>query len=287
MLEFRILGPLEVVEQQQRVVLGGLKQRALVAILLLHRGEVVSSDRLIDELWGERPPATAAKTLQAYVSRLRKALGSEVLVTRNGGYALAASAGQLDADRFEGMVADARRALADGDAAGTRELLGSALALWRGEALADLGYEPFAQAEIARLEEARLGAVEDRIDAELMLGHHRELLGELEALVTRHPRRERLLAQLMVALYRSGRQADALDVYRRARRALDDELGLEPGPELRALEQRILTHDAALDPPTHRPRIRRAARSARGGDCSSSSVALLCSRRRSRRASSR
>ena len=256
LLEFRILGPLEVVEQQQRVVLGGLKQRALVAILLLHRGEVVSSDRLIDELWGERPPATAAKTLQAYVSRLRKALGSEVLVTRNGGYALAASPSQLDADRFEGMAADARRALADGDAAGARELLGSALALWRGEALADLAYEPFAQAEIARLEERRLGAVEDRIDAELMLGQHRELLGELEALVARHPRRERLLAQLMVALYRSGRQADALDVYHRARRALDAELGLDPGPELRALEQRILTHDPALDPPTRRPRVR-------------------------------
>jgi YVTN family beta-propeller protein len=267
LLEFRILGPLEVVEQQQRVALGGLKQRALVAILLLHRGEVVSSDRLIDELWGERPPRTAAKTLQAYVSRLRKALGNEVLVTRNGGYALAAAPGQLDAERFEGIVADARRALADGDAAGARELLSSALGLWRGEALADLGYEPFAQAEIARLEEARLGAVEDRIDADLMLGQHRELLAELEALVARHPRRERLLAQLMVALYRSGRQADALDVYHRARRALDDELGLEPGPELRALEQRILTHDPALETPTTAapaPRPTERARGARG-----------------------
>jgi YVTN family beta-propeller protein len=247
-LEFRILGPFEVVEQQRLVVLGGPKQRALLAILLLRRGEVVSSDRVIDQLWGERPPATAAKTLQGYVSHLRKALGDEVLLTRGGGYRLAVAPGQVDAERFEALVADARHALADGDAAGARELLGSALALWRGETLADLAYEPFAQGVIARLEEVRLAALEDRIDADLTLGQHRGVVGELEALVGLHPHRERLLGQLMLALYRSGRHADALDVYRRGRQALADELGLEPGAELRALEQRILTHDPALNP---------------------------------------
>jgi YVTN family beta-propeller protein len=266
-LEFRILGPFEVVEQQRPVVLGGPRQRALLAILLFRRGEVVSSDRLIDQLWGESPPATAAKTLQVYVSHLRKALGNEVLLTRSGGYLLAAAPGQVDAERFEAMVADARQGLADGDAAGARELLGSALALWRGEALADLAYEPFAQGEIARLEEARLAALEDRIDADLMLGQHRSVVGELEALVGLHPHGERLLGQLMLALYRSGRHADALDVYRGGRQALADELGLEPGPQLRALEQRILTHDPALDAATTTapaPRVAERSRAARG-----------------------
>ncbi|HEX4672975.1 MAG TPA: BTAD domain-containing putative transcriptional regulator, partial [Solirubrobacteraceae bacterium] len=211
---------------------------------------VVSSDRLIDELWGERPPATAAKTLQGYVSHLRKALGNGLLETRGGGYVLAAAPGQVDAERFEAMVADGRHALADGDAKRARELLGSALELWRGEALADLAYEPFAQSEIARLEDARVGALEDRIDADLMLGQDRALVGELEALVRLHPHRERLLGELMLALYRSGRHADALEAYHRGRLALHDEVGLEPGPELRALEQQILTHDRALESPT-------------------------------------
>jgi YVTN family beta-propeller protein len=252
-LEFRILGPLEVVDQERPLGLGGPRQRALLAILLLHRGEVVSSDRLIDELWGERPPATAAKTLQGYVSHLRKALADGVLVTRGGGYMLDATADQVDAERFEAMVGEARRALADDDVPRARELLDGALSLWRGEALADLAYEPFAQGEAARLEEARVGALEDRIDADLMLGRHRDL-GELEGLVRRYPHRERLLGQLMLALYRCGRHADALDAYQRGRKALGDELGLEPGPELRALEQRILTHDATLDaPPVARP----------------------------------
>jgi YVTN family beta-propeller protein len=248
-LEFHILGPFEVVEQARPVVLGGPKQRALLAILLLRRGQVVTSDRLIDELWGERPPATAAKTLQGYVWHLRKALGNDVLVTRGGGYVLVTAPGQVDAEQFEALVADGRRALADGDVAGARERLGSALELWRGEALADLAYDPFAQGEIARLEDARLAAVEDRIEADLLLGHHRGLVGELEGLVGRHPHRERLLGQLMLALYRSGRQADALEVYRQGRQTLSDELGLESGHELRALEQRILTHDTELEAP--------------------------------------
>jgi DNA-binding SARP family transcriptional activator len=216
MLAFRMLGPLEVVDAERPVALGGPKQRALLAILLLGRGEVISSDRLIDQLWGERPPATAAKTLQGYVSHLRKALGDEVLLTRGGGYLLTTAPEQVDAERFEAIAADARQALAVGDASGARRLLGEALGLWRGEPLADLGYEPFAQSEIARLEEARLAALEDRIDADLALGHHRDLVGELEGLLEAHPNRDRLRGELMLALYRSGRQADALEVYRRA-----------------------------------------------------------------------
>ncbi len=249
-LDFRILGPLEVVEHGRVLALGGPRQRALLAILLLRRGEVVSSDRLIDELWGERPPASAAKTLQGYVSHLRKALGAGVLLTRSGGYLLATQPGQVDAERFETLVADAHHALARGDAAQARKLLGSALELWRGDALADLAYEPFAAREITRLEEARNAALEDRVEADLMRGQHRGLVGELESLVALHPHRERLRGQLMIALYRSGRQAEALEAYQRGRQALNDELGLEPGPELRALEQRILDHDPTLDRPT-------------------------------------
>jgi YVTN family beta-propeller protein len=247
-LAFRVLGPLEVVDQGRPVSLGGPKQRALLAILLLRRGEVVSSDRLIDQLWDERPPATAAKTLHGYVSHLRKALGDDVLLTRGSGYLLAAAPDQVDAERFEAIAADARRALSAGDAAGARALLDEALGLWRGEPLADLAYEPFAQGAIARLEEARVAALEDRIDAGLALGLHSGLVGELEGLVNSHPNRDRLRGELMLALYRSGRQADALEVYRRGRLSLD-ELGLEPGPELRALEQRILTHDPTLEAP--------------------------------------
>jgi YVTN family beta-propeller protein len=249
LLEFHVLGPFEVVQDDRRIGLGGPRQRALLAILLLGRGKVVSTDRCIDQLWGERPPATALKTLQGYVSHLRKALGSDVLLTRGGGYLLAVGADQVDAEQFEILVADARHALAGGDPAGARELLGAGLGLWRGEPFADLAYEPFAQAEIARLEEAQLIALEERIDADLMLGHHRTLVGELEGLTGRHPTRERLLGQLMLAMYRSGRQADALDAYRKGRQALSDQLGLEPTPDLRAIEHRILTHDPALEPP--------------------------------------
>jgi YVTN family beta-propeller protein len=277
-LAFRILGPFEVVDQERPVRLGGPKQRALLAIVLLRRGEAVPSDRLIDQLWGERPPATAAKTLQGYVSHLRKALGNEVLLTRGGGYLLAASPGQVDAERFEALVADGRRALADGDAERARELLDAALGLWRGEPLADLAYEPFAQDEIARLEEARLAALEDRIDADLALGHDRGLVGELESLVGLHPYRERLRGQLMLALYRCGRQAEALDVYRRGRQALDEELGLQPGPQLRELEQRILTHDPALGPPTVAtpgPRVAKRSRAAHGHKLIAAGGALL------------
>ncbi|HTU30694.1 MAG TPA: ABC transporter substrate-binding protein [Solirubrobacteraceae bacterium] len=252
-LDFRILGPLEVVDHQSPVALGGPKQRALLAILLLHRGQVVSSERLVDELWGDRPPASAGKALQGYVSHLRKALGSEVLLTRGGGYVLVLLPEQLDAERFTALAAEASASLSRGDAARACALLDDALGLWRGEPLGDLSYEPFAAGEISRLEEARLAAVEDWIDARLALGHHQALAGELERLVALHPFRERLRAQLMLALYRSGRHTEALAAYQTGRAALADDLGLEPGPALRALEQRILVHDPGLEAPAEPP----------------------------------
>ena len=249
MIEFRVLGSLEVVDEDRPLALGSPQQRQLLAVLLLHPDQQVSSDRLIDALWGEQAPPSAIKIVQGYVSNLRKALGDGLLVTRGHGYVLQTQPGQIDVERFESLVAEGRRALQEGDARTAVARLGGALGLWRGPPLADFAYEQFAQGEIARLEEARLGALEDRIDAELMLGDHRGVVGELEVLVGEHPHRERLLGQLMLALYRAGRQADALAAYRRGRESLGEELGLEPGPELRALEQRILTHDPGLDAP--------------------------------------
>jgi DNA-binding SARP family transcriptional activator/ABC-type branched-subunit amino acid transport system substrate-binding protein len=220
--------------------------------LLLHRGEAVSTDRLSDELWGERPPASAAKTVQVYVSNLRRALGDGLLVTRGHAYLLLTAADQLDVDRFEALVGEGRTALEEGDARRASERLRKALALWRGPPLADFAYEPFAQAEAARLQEERLAAVEDRIDADLALGRHAALVGELEALVREQPLRGRLQGQLMLALYRSGRQADALERYQQARRKLTDELGIEPGPELQELERGILNQDPELGGPSRR-----------------------------------
>jgi DNA-binding SARP family transcriptional activator/WD40 repeat protein len=246
-VEFRILGPFEVVRSGESVPLGGTQKRALLALLALHSGEPVSIDRLIDELWGERPPRTAAKTVQVYVSQLRKALGSDVIVTREQGYMLAVERDQLDVSRFEALCATGRRALADGDTVRAAERLASALALWRGEPLAEFAYEPFAQRAIARLVEARMAALEDRIDADLALGRQAELISELELLVAANPLRERLRGQLMIALYRAGRQADALGVYRQASELLREELGLEPIRALRELERLILEQDASLD----------------------------------------
>ncbi len=246
-MEFRILGPIEVRETGRSVPLGGTKQRALLALLLLNANRVVSTDRLIDQLWGERPPATAATALQGHVSGLRKALGSDVIATRRPGYVLHADPAQIDLARFEKLRADARTALENGDPDASAETLREALSLWRGEALTDIGFEPFAQAEAARLEDVRLSTLEDRIDVDLMLGRDSELVGELEGLVAAHPLRERLRAQLMLALYRSGRQAEALAAYQRGRQALVSELGIEPGPALRDLERRILAHDPALE----------------------------------------
>jgi DNA-binding SARP family transcriptional activator/WD40 repeat protein len=245
-VEFRILGPLEVVHDGESCILGAVQQRALLAVLVLHRGEAVSMDRLIDELWGERAPATAAKIVQGHVSHLRRTLGDGVIVTQGRGYRLAVAPEQVDVGRFDSLSAEGRRALADGDAALARARLGSALGLWRGEPLADFADEPFAQTAIARLQEARLAALEDRIDADLAAGRDGELIAEIESLAAANPLQERLRGQLMLALYRAGRQADALAVYRRTSELLRDELGLEPSRRLQELERSILEHDPSL-----------------------------------------
>ncbi|HKH15744.1 MAG TPA: AfsR/SARP family transcriptional regulator [Solirubrobacterales bacterium] len=207
-MDFRILGPLEVVVDGHEQPLGGGRQRAVLGILLIHRRAVVSVDRVVDELWGDRPPDTATKTVQVYVSRLRRVLGEGILVTRGGGYALDVGPDEVDADRFKRLADDGREALDRGDAARAAEQLRAALELWRGEPLADFAYEDFARNEIARLTELRLGAVEDRIEADLALGRHAGLVAELEALVAENPTRERLRGQLMLALYRSGRHPE-------------------------------------------------------------------------------
>jgi DNA-binding SARP family transcriptional activator len=243
-VEFRILGPLEVVDGDRPVTLAGARTRALLALLLTSANEVVSADRLIDELWGSRPPRTAANALQYHVSRLRKLLApADVIVTREPGYLVAVHPDELDLLRFERLVDEARGAPPDDVA----RLLREALALWRGPPLGDLEREPFARAEIRRLEELRLLVLEQRIDADLALGRRADVVAELEALIREHPYREPLRAQLMRALYGAGRQADALQVYRTTRRMLADELGIEPGPALQQLEQAILRQDPALD----------------------------------------
>src|ERR671922_40314 len=243
-MEFRILGPLEVSEEGRVLKLGGSKQRALLASLLLHANEVVSRDRLSDELWGASPPDTAPTALQVYVSQLRKALGPDLIMTQPPGYLIRVSDVELDFHRFERLVATARTE----EPAQAALLLREGLALWRGAPLAELD-DSFARAERARLEEQRLAAVEQRVEAELALGRHAELVPELEGLVREQPLRERLRGQLMLALYRCGRQADALQVYRSGRRLLDEELGLEPDDELQRLERAILNHDPSLNAP--------------------------------------
>jgi DNA-binding SARP family transcriptional activator len=246
-VEFRILGPLEVWHEDRLVHVGGTKERALLALLLLNSGEPVSADRLIDELWGDPPPPTARKSLQVRVAALRRAVGKTVLVTRGDAYLVILEQDQLDLHRFEHLVAVGDQALGSGDAAAALETFEDALALWRGPALADFAYESFAQAAIARLEELRLHTLELRIDAQLALGLHGRAVSELEGLVAAHPLRERLRGQLMLALYRDGRQAEALDVYRTTREQFLEELGIEPGPALRDLERAILRHDPSLD----------------------------------------
>jgi DNA-binding SARP family transcriptional activator len=242
-VEFRILGPLEVVEQGRPLKLGGSRQRALLALLLTRANEVVSTDRLIDELWGAQPPKTAANALQYHVSQLRKALAPhEAIVTQDPGYVIRVGPDELDLLRFERLVEEARRAAPELAAQRLRE----ALDLWRGPALAGLAHESFAQAETPRLEELRLGALEQRFEADLALGRYAELVGEVQALVGEHPLRERLRAVLMQALYGSGRQVEALEIYRETRRLLVDQLGIEPSPALQELEQAILRHDPAL-----------------------------------------
>jgi DNA-binding SARP family transcriptional activator len=244
--ELRLLGPLEAVgDDGEPLVLGGQKQRAVLALLLLRANRVVSTDFLVDSLWGDNPPRTATTSLQNSISSLRKLLGPAALVTRSPGYMLVVPDEASDLARFEALVAEARTLQPDGRADKLRE----ALALWRGPPLADLAYEPFAQGPIADLEEQRLAAVEQRIDADLAAGRHADLVGEVEALAKEHRLRERFQGQLMLCLYRSGRQAEALEVYRATREALVSELGIEPGRELRDLQQRILEQDPKLDAP--------------------------------------
>src|SRR5262245_48009251 len=254
-MEFRILGPLQVVGPGGEIPVPGAKQRAVMATLLLHHGDgVVSAERLIDELWGEEPPATAAKSLQVHVSQLRRVLGEgQPIVTRPTGYAVELAPGALDLERFERLLDDARRARGAGDTAAAAEALRAGLALFRGAPLADVELLGRDSAEAARLEGVQLSALEDRLELDLALGEHASVIPELEALVAEHPYRARLHAHLMLALYRDGRQADALDAYRRARTVLVEELGLEPGPELQRLETGVLNQDPALNA-AERPR---------------------------------
>src|SRR5437868_4720149 len=234
-MEFHILGPLEVIANGQSLDLGAQKQRALLAILLLEANRVVSAGRLIDALWEDEPPETAQKAVQVYVSQLRKLLGKERLETRSPGYLLHVDEGELDLDRVQSLVGEG--------------FYDDALARWRGPPLSDFASLRFAQAEIARLDELRVSCLEARIDHGLAQGRHLALVGELEVLVREHPLRERLRGQLMLALYRSGRQAEALDTCQSGRRLLVEELGLEPGKALKKLERAILAHDPSLDLP--------------------------------------
>ena len=244
-IRFGILGPLEVVCDSRRVALGAASLRALLALLLLHPNEVVSADRLIEELWHGKPPASGVTALQVRVSQLRKVLGpaAERLETSSVGYLLRIGPSELDLDRFSRLLEEAEGA-EPGAAATT---LRDALALWRGPPLADVIYESFAQAAIGRIEELRLAAIERRVEADLALGRHAELVAELEALVREHPLRERLRGQLMLALYRSGRQAEALEAYHAARRVLVEGLGIEPSSALQELERAMLRQDLGLD----------------------------------------
>jgi DNA-binding SARP family transcriptional activator len=253
-MQVRILGPLEVWDGDRAVDLGAGRQRALLALLALKAPDVVATDRLIEELWGGSPPATAAKALQNHISQLRRALGADAIATRPPGYGLRLETDDFDAGQFERLASEGRRQLED-DPRAAAQTLRAALGLWRGPALADFAYESFAQGEIARLDELRLEAIEDRIDADLATSRGAELVSELETLVSANPLRERLRGQLMLALYRSGRQAEALDSYREGRAVLHGELGLEPGAALRELEQAILIHDPALGPPPKLPRL--------------------------------
>jgi DNA-binding SARP family transcriptional activator len=251
-VDFRILGPLQVIDGDTEVRLGSAKERALLAVLLLNAGSVISRERLIDELWGDSPPATATKALNVHVSQLRKSLtrnGHDPIATRAPGYLIDVHASDLDAARFEQLASAARAHFSSGRYEAASRLFREASSLWRGPALADLALESFSRNELDRLEELRLTTVMDRVDCDLALGQHAQLVGELEAEVARNPLRERLWSQLMLALYRSDRQADALRAYQKARQTLTGELGLDPSPSLQRLEHGILNHDPALAAP--------------------------------------
>lgn len=255
-MEFRLLGLLEVVERGHVFELSRGRERALLAVLLLHANEPVSADRLIEELWTERQPEHAAKTLQVYVSRLRRSIGAERLTTTPAGYVLEVGEGELDSGEFERLAAEGRRALEQGKAQEAQRLVSRALDLWRGPALADFRFDSFAQPEIRRLEELRATARADLVEARLSSGQGEGGIGELEQLISESPLSERPRRLLMLALYRAGRQADALALYRQTRELLADQLGVEPGPELQALERAILNHDPVLAAPA--PAVQRA-----------------------------
>ena len=251
-MEFRILGPLEVLENSRPLALGRLKERIVLAVLLLHANEFVSRERLIDEPWGTSPPATARKAVNVYISKLRQTLtrnGRDPIATAEGGYRLGVDPDLLDAERLRSLIAQARSCIADGDSDPASQLLQEALALWRGPTLAGIPLESFGRDEVVQLDELRLAALMDRIDCDLALGRHEQVLGELNLLVREHPLRERLRAQQMLALYRADRQADALDVYAEARQTLVDDLGIEPCEALQRLQQAILRHDPSLETP--------------------------------------
>ncbi|HEY7729541.1 MAG TPA: BTAD domain-containing putative transcriptional regulator [Gaiellaceae bacterium] len=246
-MEFRLLGPLEVYEGAQPLRLGGRKQRAVLALLALSAGRTLSTERLVDELWGDDVPDTAVKMVQIYVSQLRKALPAPVIHTRGSGYVLDVEPESVDVQRFERLAGEGRALLARGERARAAAVLAEGLDLWRGPALAEFASEPFGRVEIARLQELQLAALEDRLEAELELGRHADVVGELEALVARQPLRERPRRLQLLALYRSGRHADALAAYQSYRRTLDEDLGIEPSPALRELERAILRQDPALE----------------------------------------
>jgi DNA-binding SARP family transcriptional activator/basic membrane lipoprotein Med (substrate-binding protein (PBP1-ABC) superfamily) len=268
-VEFRVLGPLEARLGGRNVPLSGAKQRAVLAVLLLRAGEVVTVERLVDEVWGDDPPPSAAHSLESYVSRLRQLFNGHgpAIVRRGAGYALELCGATLDADRFLELHDEASHAAAEGDAAHAVELAASALAVWRGPALADVALASAGRAEAERLEELRLRTYEVRFDAELELGRHERVVGELQALVGQNPYRERFVAQLMLALYRSGRHAEALEAYERTRAALSDDLGLQPSLELQQLSGQIVRQDPQLrrrtSAPGHADQIRPIRRRAR------------------------
>ena len=255
MIQYRLLGPLEAVDGDTRLALGSRKPRALFARLLLDANRTVPVERLVDDLWGTDRPESAVKMVQIYVSQLRKALPPGVLVTQPPGYLVEVAPDALDLSRFNTMRAEGRAALEAGDATAASALLTAALGLWRGPALAEFS-EPFAQVEGIHLEEVRLGCLKDRIEADLARGRHRDVIGEIEVLAARHPLRERLHRLLILALYRDGRQAEALSAYERFRRTLDDQVGIEPSPALKQLQRQILNQDPGLEPPAQEPFVR-------------------------------
>jgi DNA-binding SARP family transcriptional activator len=251
-MEFRLLGPFEVWDNGQRVEIAGARRRALLALLVLRANEVVRTELLVDELWGEHPPQNATAALQSHISRLRKTLGANTIASREWGYVLRAAGSQIDLWRFMELLDEARPLAARQRAA----KLAEALALWRGPPLPDLVNEPTLQRDISFLEGLRAHALEQRIDADLEAGNDVDLVGELERLVAEQPLREHLRWQLILALYREGRQAEALEIYRETRRILNEELGLEPSPMLKELEQAILRQDPSLDAwASHSPAI--------------------------------